>query len=171
MAESPDSEPSSNCEVLGHYARTLTPEEVETLKKHDLSIVSDFKKNKLEIEAAKNWDLFYKRNKTNFYKDRHWTLREFEELSGISDGNKKTILEVGCGVGNFFFPLFEELSDIFVYACDFSPRAIEFVKQNPLYDEDKCHVSLSLMPIRYVSDEYLSYFLRFPLSACNRPSH
>jgi len=129
----------SSTPILGHYARTLTPEEVETLKKHDLSVISDFKKNKLELEAAKNWDLFYKRNKTNFYKDRHWTLREFEELSGITEtGKKKTILEVGCGVGNFFFPLFEELNDIFVYACDFSPRAIEFVKQNPLYDEDKC---------------------------------
>ena len=145
MAESPGTDnPPSSTPTLGHYARTLTPEEVETLKKHDLSVISDFKKNKLEVEAAKNWDKFYKRNKTNFYKDRHWTLREFEELSGIAENGtgkkKKTILEVGCGVGNFFFPLFEELSDIFVYACDFSPRAIEFVKQNPLYDEDKCQV-------------------------------
>ena len=75
--------------VVGHYARSLTTEEIETLKKHDSSLVSDFKRNKLELEAAKNWDLFYKRNKTNFYKDRHWTLREFEELSGIVDGKKK----------------------------------------------------------------------------------
>ena len=79
---------------VGHYARTLTPEEIETLKKHDSSLVSEFKKNKLELEAAKNWDLFYKRNKTNFYKDRHWTLREFEELSGIEDGTKKVDLIV-----------------------------------------------------------------------------
>ena len=43
-------------------------------------IVSDFKQNKLEKEAQKNWDLFYKRNSTNFFKDRHWTTAEFKEL-------------------------------------------------------------------------------------------
>ena len=82
-------ESSDSSEVVGHYARTLTPDEVEILKKHEASLVSEFKRNKLELEAAKNWDLFYKRNKTNFYKDRHWTLREFQELSGIMDGTKK----------------------------------------------------------------------------------
>lgn len=46
----------------------------------DQILVSDFKQMKLEKEAQKNWDLFYKRNTTNFFKDRHWTTREFEEL-------------------------------------------------------------------------------------------
>jgi len=151
MASADDVVPSP---VLGHYARTLTPEEVETLKMHDLTAVSEFKKKKLEAEAGKNWDLFYKRNKTNFYKDRHWTLREFAEFSGLDDGKQKTILEVGCGVGNFFFPLFEELSDIFVYACDFSPRAIEFVKQHPLYEESKCKAFVCdlTQPLSLLSD-------------------
>ena len=36
--------------------------------------------NKLEKEAKKNWDLFYKTNKTNFYKDRHYIKYEFNEL-------------------------------------------------------------------------------------------
>ena len=44
-------------------------------------LVSDFKSGKLEAEAKKMWDLFYKRNNVNFFKDRHWTFREFEELS------------------------------------------------------------------------------------------
>jgi len=125
-------------DVWGHSARTLTQTEIETLKRHDDSRVSDFKRNKLELEAAKNWDLFYKRNKTNFYKDRHWTLREFQELSGLGDDEKRTLLEVGCGVGNFVFPLLEELKQVFIYACDFSPRAVEFVKQNPLYHSQRC---------------------------------
>lgn len=43
-------------------------------------LVSAFKQGQLEKEAQKNWDLFYKRNSTNFFKDRHWTSREFEEL-------------------------------------------------------------------------------------------
>lgn len=126
-------------EMFSHSARTLTSEEVETLKQHDSSLVPEFKKNKLEKDAAKNWDLFYKRNTTKFYKDRHWTRREFEELANLEENNaKKTILEVGCGVGNFIFPLIEELKNLYVFACDFSPRAVDFVKENPLYDETRC---------------------------------
>ena len=33
----------------------------------------------VEVQS-KNWDKFYKLNKTNFFKDRHYILREFEEL-------------------------------------------------------------------------------------------
>ena len=40
------------------------------------------------------------------------------------------LLEAGCGVGNCIFPLLKEDLNIFVYACDFSPRAVEFVKVN-----------------------------------------
>jgi len=36
--------------------------------------------NKLEKDAKRNWDLFYKTNKTNFYKDRHYIKYEFVEL-------------------------------------------------------------------------------------------
>lgn len=59
--------------------RILSKEEMDKLKK-DQVLVSEFKQQKLEIDAQKNWDLFYKRNSTNFFKDRHWTTREFEEL-------------------------------------------------------------------------------------------
>lgn len=63
----------------GLQARILSSQEEEKLKR-DQVLVSDFKQQKLEKEAQKNWDLFYKRNSTNFFKDRHWTTREFEEL-------------------------------------------------------------------------------------------
>lgn len=59
--------------------RVLTQEELDRLG-GERTLVSDFKQMKLEKEAQKNWDLFYKRNTTNFFKDRHWTTREFEEL-------------------------------------------------------------------------------------------
>ncbi|XP_062925867.1 tRNA N(3)-methylcytidine methyltransferase METTL6 isoform X5 [Mobula hypostoma] len=72
--------------VTGNKGRTLTPAEMEMLMK-DQSLVSDFKQQKLEREAQKNWDLFYKRNSTNFFKDRHWTTREFEELNACRDQN------------------------------------------------------------------------------------
>lgn len=59
--------------------RILTENERIKLTK-DIILISEFKRNKLEKEAQKNWDLFYKRNSTNFFKDRHWTTREFKEL-------------------------------------------------------------------------------------------
>lgn len=46
---------------------------------------------------------------------------------------KLTILEAGCGVGNCLFPLLEEDLNIFVYACDFSPRAVEYVKVGVIF--------------------------------------
>ncbi|XP_075403311.1 tRNA N(3)-cytidine methyltransferase METTL6 isoform X2 [Tenrec ecaudatus] len=67
-------------------ARILSSEEEEKLQR-DQALVSDFKQQKLEKEAQKNWDLFYKRNSTNFFKDRHWTTREFEELRSCRDKN------------------------------------------------------------------------------------
>uniref|UniRef100_A0A672MTX9 Methyltransferase like 6 n=1 Tax=Sinocyclocheilus grahami TaxID=75366 RepID=A0A672MTX9_SINGR len=123
----------------GLSGRTLTSEELEKLRS-DRVLVSDFKQQKLEMDAQKNWDLFYKRNTTNFFKDRHWTTREFEELKNCreSQGQKLVLLEAGCGVGNCIFPLLEEDLSIFIYACDFSPRAVEFVKQNALYCTERC---------------------------------
>lgn len=119
--------------------RVLTEEELKTLSS-DKILVSDFKQMKLEKEAQKNWDLFYKRNTTNFFKDRHWTTREFEELKACREfeAQKLVLLEAGCGVGNCIFPLLEEDLNIYMYACDFSPRAVEFVKQNPLYSPERC---------------------------------
>ena len=66
--------------------KVLTSENENLLKKQNFKLVSEFKQNKLEEEAARNWDIFYKRNKTNFYKDRHWTPREFEELENYNVG-------------------------------------------------------------------------------------
>ena len=65
--------------LSGQDGRKLTEQESEKLKK-DTKLISDFQRNKLEVEAKRNWDLFYKRNQTNFFKDRHWITREFPEL-------------------------------------------------------------------------------------------
>jgi len=186
----------------------LSEASLKSLEKQNSRLVSEFKANKLELEAKKNWDLFYKRNEVNFFKDRHWTTREFQELidtvgetgearvagevgvagvaggtgvagvpgvagvtgvagvagvpgvpgvpgvSGVPGvtggvgvtgvtggaggvgGKKRVLLEVGCGVGNFVFPLLEECPDLFIYCCDFSPRGVRFVQDNPKYSED-----------------------------------
>lgn len=107
----------------------------------ELSLIPEFQKNKLLKETARNWDLFYKRNTTNFFKDRHWTDREFPELRPSGDVNGpqlKKLLELGCGVGNFLYPLLEINSELFIYCCDLSKRAIDFVKSHPQYDERRC---------------------------------
>ncbi|GAB0098775.1 Methyltransferase-like protein [Sergentomyia squamirostris] len=95
---------------------------------------STFQAAKLERECKKNWDLFYKRNKTNFFRDRNWTTREFTDLMLLD--KTKTLLEVGCGVGNFIFPLMETCEAQYFYACDFSPEAVKLLKMNPLYNEN-----------------------------------
>lgn len=125
-------------EKFVHPVRILTEAEIAKLQK-DATCVSDFKQNKLEKEAQKNWDLFYKRNTTKFFKDRHWTKREFDELCPVeAETGRRTVLEVGCGVGNFIWPLLQEDQSMFFYACDFSPRAVQFVKDNPNYDPSRC---------------------------------
>lgn len=125
-------------DILGHYARRLTQEERGRLDS-DQEVLSEYRKGKLEQEAKKNWDLFYKRNSTHFFKDRHWITREFPELlepllewdkHGGGGGGRvqRVYLEAGCGVGNAVFPLMEENKELFVCACDFSPKAIELLK-------------------------------------------
>ncbi|XP_059149834.1 tRNA N(3)-methylcytidine methyltransferase METTL6-like [Physella acuta] len=117
--------------------RRLSEEELNKLSVDQICL-SEFKQQKLEAEAQKNWDLFYKRNTTKFFKDRHWTKREFEDLPNHNQHETKVLFEVGCGVGNFMFPLLEEDKHLYFYACDFSPRAVEFVKSHPAYDICGC---------------------------------
>lgn len=144
-------------DVVTENAKTLSDAEKFKLEEQNKRMVSTFQALKLEQEARKHWDLFYKRNENRFFKDRHWTTREFSELlcgedlagsssttphgsspghvESIADEGKK-LLEVGCGVGNLIFPLIEDgHRDYFIYACDLSPRAVELVQKHNLYDE------------------------------------
>ena len=96
---------------------------------------------RLEIEAAKNWDIFYKNNTTNFYKDRHYLLREFPELEqalkSAPEGKRVTLLDLGCGVGNAFWPMLQLYpSQAKVQCCDFSKKAVQFISDNPNFDSD-----------------------------------
>lgn len=131
-------------DIITTRTKELSADEVAKLEEQNKRMVPEFKANKLEIDAQRHWDLFYKRNETRFFKDRHWTTREFQELLADSQnsepGERRTLLEVGCGVGNLVFPLLEEQIKeesigFYFYACDFSPRAVDFVRSNPLYDE------------------------------------
>ncbi|XP_054169275.1 tRNA N(3)-methylcytidine methyltransferase METTL6-like [Oppia nitens] len=124
--------------ICGHKYRQLTDEEMAKLT-NDLAI-NEFRQNKLEKESKKNWDLFYKRNTNKFFKDRHWTQREFSELIGdhMSEDRDVFMLEVGCGVGNTIWPLIEDKTRLNLYVCDFSPVAIDLLQKSPLFDSNKC---------------------------------
>lgn len=137
-------------DVFTTSEKSLTDDEKLKLEEQNKRLITGFKARQLEVQAQKHWDLFYKRNETRFFKDRRWTTREFQEL--IQEGETLTdergirkVLEVGCGVGNFVYPLMEELESLgqtnnYFYACDFSPRAVEFVRSNKKYDETKIKV-------------------------------
>jgi methyltransferase-like protein 6 len=116
--------------------RVLTTDEYNCLyssDQQDRQQVSVFKQNQFDKNAQKYWDQFYKRNTNHFFKDRHWPIREFN----LNLNETMKLLEVGCGVGNFLFPLLNELPNLFIYACDFSSTAVELLRQNPKYDQQR----------------------------------
>ncbi|KAA8546213.1 hypothetical protein F0562_003048 [Nyssa sinensis] len=82
-----------------------------------------------------NWDVFYKRHQDRFFKDRHYLDKEWGNY--FSGAGRKVILEVGCGAGNTIFPLIATYSDIFIHACDFSPRAVSLVKMHKDFIETR----------------------------------
>jgi methyltransferase-like protein 6 len=130
---------TDNPNIHGYHSNTervLTTDEYDCLyspEHQDRQQVSEFKQNQFDKNAQKYWDQFYKRNTNNFFKDRHWTLREFN----INLPETSKLLEVGCGVGNFLFPLLNELPNLFIYACDFSSTAIDLLRQNSNYDSQR----------------------------------
>lgn len=104
--------------------------------------VSTFWAEKHARECSRNWDKFYKRNTTNFYKDRHWTTEE--QTDGFpclkpTDTSRKHLVEAGCGVANCAFPLLSVNPSLFIYAFDFAPTAVNLVKSSPQYDPNRIH--------------------------------
>lgn len=97
--------------------------------------VSGFWREKYEKDAKKYWDIFYKRHQDKFFKDRHYLDKEWGHH--FSGEGRTVVLEVGCGAGNTVFPLLATYPDLFVHACDFSPRAVNLVKTHKDFTEAK----------------------------------
>ncbi|KAG9017027.1 hypothetical protein FRB90_002036 [Tulasnella sp. 427] len=104
--------------------------------------VPEDKKEKYNSRPALFWDIFYKNNQNNFFKDRKWLHREFPQLETVTaaDAGPKTIFEVGCGAGNVVWPLLaaNQNPHLRIWACDFSKHAVRVVKSNPLYSNPPC---------------------------------
>lgn len=100
--------------------------------------VSDFDKNRFNQDPAKWWNLFYKNNTENFFKDRKWLRQEFPVLAEVTqkEAGRQVVLEVGAGAGNTAFPLIRnnENEGLMVHACDFSKYAVKVMRESEHYD-------------------------------------
>ncbi|CAH8514705.1 unnamed protein product [Schistosoma turkestanicum] len=173
---------SNNCDQ--HDSTVIENEEInKVINKQVDTLISPFQRTKLFTECGKNWDRFYKRNGCRFFKDRHWTTREFTELSSLNDRTPRSLLEVGCGVGNFLVPLIEsmlsnsqedinvsEQSDCVskaneissIYACDISQRAVDILNERIKLFPVKCNA--------FVCDVAKPHSLKAVLSSLNSVS-
>ncbi|ODV86079.1 hypothetical protein CANARDRAFT_7439 [[Candida] arabinofermentans NRRL YB-2248] len=120
----------------------------EKIKKQQETPVSEFDKKVFNSNPAKFWDVFYKNNRENFFKDRKWLQIEFPSLYEATkqDAGPQSILEIGCGPGNTLFPILQQNKnpDLKLYGCDYSEVAINLVKENPLYNENQPTVNASV---------------------------
>lgn len=102
-----------------------------------LKPVGDFDKKRFNADPAKWWDLFYKNNKENFFKDRKWLQQEFPILAAATEDTAAgvKIVELGCGAGNTLFPVLAQNRNpgFHIHGADFSAKAVEIVKTQPLY--------------------------------------
>ncbi|CAN0882059.1 tRNA N(3)-methylcytidine methyltransferase METTL6 [Linum grandiflorum] len=113
--------------------------------------VTPFWKDKYERDAKKYWDVFYKRHEDRFFKDRHYLDKEWD--GHISGPERKVILEIGCGAGNTIFPLISTYPEVFVHACDFSPRAVDLVKAHKDYTETRINAFVCDLTVDDLSKE------------------
>lgn len=113
----------------------------EQFSKQRADPVSDFDRKRFNEHPEKWWNVFYKNNKTNFFKNRKWLAQEFPVLGelGAADAPAATVLEVGAGAGNSAFPILQNSNNprLKIHACDFSKKAVELIRAHELYDEGK----------------------------------
>lgn len=99
--------------------------------------VSKFWAAKHAADAQKNWDAFYKRNQTNFFRDRHWTINHATDgFPCLAQHHEPPalVVEAGCGVGNTMWPLLAANPTLRIHAFDFSATAVRLVQENRAYD-------------------------------------
>ncbi|KAI3404929.1 ABP140 [Candida oxycetoniae] len=110
----------------------------EMIAKQYESPVKDYDKSLFNANPAKYWDIFYKQNKDNFFKDRKWLQIEFPLLYKVTAKDYQeptTILEVGCGAGNTFYPILNQNGNknLRLFGSDYSKVAVDLVRSNETF--------------------------------------
>lgn len=82
--------------------------------------------HRISNDDQESWNRFYATHQTNFFKDRHYLAHAFPNEFGPSS-EPRTLVEIGCGVGNAFLPLLEE--NWTVHGLDLSRTAIDLLQQ------------------------------------------
>ena len=112
-------------------------EDIILQQRTSASSLGDFELREHFSQASLKWDQFYSHHSRWFFKDRKWLSLEFPE---VFQSENRLIWEVGCGAGNTLFPLVQSRlvgcnhNDFMIYACDFSEKAIELVKNYREYN-------------------------------------
>ena len=83
------------------------------------------------------WNQFYRDHGTKFFKDRHYLEKAFplEFSPQYSVKANKTLVEIGCGVGNALLPLLESTNGQWriLHGLDLSSVAIDLVRKDPRF--------------------------------------
>jgi tRNAThr (cytosine32-N3)-methyltransferase len=110
----------------------------QQFEKQKADPVSEFDRKRFNDHPEKWWNLFYKNNKTNFFKNRKWLAQEFPILDEVTkeDAPPTVLLEVGAGAGNSAFPILQKRKNpgLKIHACDFSKKAVELIRSHELYN-------------------------------------
>lgn len=118
----------------------------EKISEQHKNPVSEFDKKLYNGNPARYWDIFYKNNRENFFKDRKWLQIEFPSLYDATkeDAGPVTILEIGCGAGNTMFPILSENENphLRVIGADFAPKAVDLVKNSEHFDKRFAHAAV-----------------------------
>lgn len=92
------------------------------------------------------WNLFYKNNTSNFFKNRKWLQQEFPILASVTkeDAGAKIILEIGAGAGNTAFPILASNmnTQLKIHACDFSKTAVEVMRKHEEYNSEQIQADI-----------------------------
>lgn len=108
--------------------------------------VKDFDKKLYNGNPAKYWDIFYKNNRENFFKDRKWLQIEFPQLYEATKENygPVTIFEIGCGAGNTLFPILNQNQNekLKIIGADFSAKAVDLVKTSEHFNPEYAHAAV-----------------------------